>query len=77
MRAAPRFSELTPEEQERLFEQFAVTHEKSYKDADEKAMRFEIFKRNLKRIDEVGRKVATRCSLCISIQKLALAHSRV
>eukprot|EP00903_Cladosiphon_okamuranus_P020595 g18905.t1 len=51
-RAAPKLSELTAEETEALFEEFLVKFEKSYKDDDEKAMRFEIFKRNLKRIDE-------------------------
>ncbi|CAN0508866.1 unnamed protein product, partial [Scytosiphon promiscuus] len=35
-----------------MFEEFLVDYEKSYADDDEKAMRFEIFKRNLKHIDE-------------------------
>lgn len=52
-RAAPRLSELTGEKTESLFDDFAVKFDKSYKDDDERAMRFEIFKRNLKRIDEV------------------------
>lgn len=52
-RASPRLSQLSLEEMEALFEDFAVKFDKSYKDDDEKAMRFEIFKRNLKRIDEV------------------------
>lgn len=52
--AAPRLAELTPEDTKALFEDFGIKFEKSYKDDDEKAMRFEIFKRNLKRIDEVG-----------------------
>lgn len=51
--ALPRLSELTPEETQDLFEDFGVKFSKSYPDVDEKAMRFEIFKRNLKRIDEV------------------------
>lgn len=51
--ASPKLSELTPEETEDLFEDFIKKFEKSYADESDKSMRFEIFKRNLKRIDEV------------------------
>ncbi|CAM9645894.1 unnamed protein product [Pylaiella littoralis] len=51
-RALPRLSDLTEEEKQELFEKFGKKFLKSYSDEDEKAMRFEIFKRNLKRVDE-------------------------
>lgn len=52
-RSSPRLAELSDEELEALFEEFGIKFEKSYENDDEKAMRFEVFKRNLKRIDEV------------------------
>lgn len=52
-RSSPRMSELSDQELETLFEEFGIKFEKSYENDDEKAMRFEVFKRNLKRIDEV------------------------
>lgn len=61
-RAAPKLSQLSAQEMEKLFEDFAVKFEKSYKDDDEKAMRFQIFKRNLKRIDEVGRQAGRQAA---------------
>lgn len=51
--SSPRLSDLSTAEMESMFEEFIVDYEKTYADDDEKAMRFEIFKRNLKRIDEV------------------------
>ncbi|CAN0073970.1 unnamed protein product, partial [Ectocarpus fasciculatus] len=51
-RSSPRLAELSDEELEALFEEFGIKFEKSYENDDEKAMRFEVFKRNLKRIDE-------------------------
>ena len=41
------------DEVEVLFADFVTKFEKIYKNADERAMRMEIFRRNLKRIDEV------------------------
>lgn len=55
--AAPRLSEMTSEETETLFEEFMVKFEKSYEDEDEKRMRFQIFKMNLRRIDQVSQSV--------------------
>lgn len=53
VRSSPRLSELSDQELEALFQEFGIKFEKSYENDDEKAMRFEVFKRNLKRIDEV------------------------
>ncbi|CBJ33775.1 Cathepsin-like proteinase [Ectocarpus siliculosus] len=52
VRSSPRLSELSDQELESLFQEFGIKFEKSYENDDEKAMRFEVFKRNLKRIDE-------------------------
>lgn len=53
-RTAPRLPGMTGEETEALFEEFVVKFDKSYEDDDARDMRFQIFKRNLKRIDEVS-----------------------
>ena len=52
-RSMPKLSEMSKEEVDVLFAEFAKKFEKIYSSDDEKAMRMEIFRRNLKRIDEV------------------------
>lgn len=51
---APRLSDLTEDEITSLFVDFVTKFEKTYSDEDEASMRREIFRRNLKRIDEVS-----------------------
>lgn len=50
----PRLPDMSEEEVKALFAEFALKFEKSYKNEDEAAMRMEIFRRNLKRIDEAS-----------------------
>jgi len=45
---------MTSEDTDTLFEEFVAKFEKKYEDDDEKNMRFQIFKRNLGRIDKVS-----------------------
>lgn len=52
-RSMPKLSEMSKDEVDVLFANFVTKFEKSYSNDDEKAMRMEIFRRNLKRIDEV------------------------
>lgn len=47
------YSELPEQAITELFVKFVTNFQKVYKDDDEAAMRFEIFRRNLKHIDEV------------------------
>lgn len=54
---APKLSDLTEDEITSLFVDFVTKFEKTYSDEDEASMRREIFRRNLKRIDEVRREV--------------------
>lgn len=51
--ATPKLSELSEEEITQLFVNFVNDYQKTYEDEDEAAMRMEIFRRNLKRIDDV------------------------
>lgn len=48
-----KYSELSEKEMTDLFETFVTNFQKVYSDEDEVAMRFEIFRRNLKHIDQV------------------------
>lgn len=53
-RSMPKLSELSEEEVAVLFADFMTKFEKTYTNDDQKAMRMEIFRRNLKRIDELN-----------------------